>query len=98
MEIMRWAQAWANREADGDPARRADDELQSCLPDREGTRDHSGDRDAVSHDARSVVDEALAFQDRNDAAGYAEALGYRGSGDGVGGGDDRPQDESRCPR
>src|SRR5215204_3842045 len=87
-----------DREADSDPACPADDELQACIPYREGARDHRGDRDAVSYDARSVVDEALAFQDGNYAAGHPEALGDRGGGDGVGGGDDRPQDEGRCPR
>ncbi len=72
-----------HREADCYPAGRSDDELQACLPDREGAGDHSGDGDSVSDDARSVVDEALALQDRDYAAGHAEALGDRGGGDGV---------------
>src|SRR5687768_10427018 len=66
-------------------------------PVTKGAGDNSGDRDAVSDYTRGVVDEALAFQDRNDAAGHAEALGDRGGGDGVGGGDDGPEYESRAP-
>ena len=88
----------ADREADGDPANGPDDELQAGLPDREHPCNHGGDGDAVGDDARRVVDQALALQDRDNAAGDAEALGDRGRGDGVGGGDDRPEDEGRRPR
>src|ERR1700743_2790968 len=44
-----------------------------------------------SQQSAGVVDQAFAFQNIDNAPGQPEALGNRGSGDGVGGGENRSQ-------
>ena len=88
--------------ADGEPERRAADagveELGAGLPGGEAAGEHGGDRDLVGDQRGRVVDQRLALDDRHDPAGDADAARDRGGGDGVGGGDDRAEDEGGGPR
>ena len=65
--------------------------VQPRLPEGEYARRHCRRRDALGDYAGGVVDEALAFEDGDDAAWHAEALGDGRGGYGVGGGDDSAQ-------
>ena len=86
------------REPHGHPADGAYDELQVCLPQRERPRRYGSHAYPVGDDASCVVDEALAFEDRHYAPGYAEALGDRSRSYGVCGGDYGAENEGRSPR
>ena len=59
--------------------------------------DHEGCGELKSEQAGGVVDEALAFEDVDDAAGQPDAPGDGSGGDGVGGGDDGAEHESEAP-
>src|SRR6266478_3361605 len=73
-------------------------EAQSALRDGRGAAlDDHGDGEFESEEAGGIVDEAFAFEDVHDPLRQAEALGDGGGGDGVGGGDDRAQDEAESP-
>ena len=56
-----------------------------------------GGGELKSEQAGSVVDEALAFEDVDDAGGQSDATGDGGSGDGVGGGDHGAEGEAEAP-
>ena len=56
-----------------------------------------GDRDAVEHEARAVVDQALALDDRHELARHAQPARDRRRRDRVGGRDDRAEHEGARP-
>ena len=56
-----------------------------------------GGGELKSEQAGGVVDEALAFEDVDDAAGQPDAPGDGGGGDGVGGGDDGAEHQAEAP-
>ena len=59
--------------------------------------DDDGDGELQGEEASGVVDQALAFEHVNDAAGKPDALGDGGCGNGVGRRDDCSQDEAEPP-
>jgi hypothetical protein len=86
-----------DREADGDPAGRAEHELQPGLRQRERAADRA-DRHAVDHQRSAVVDQALALDDRVQAAREPEPPADLDRGQRVRRRDDRPEREGRRPR
>jgi hypothetical protein len=86
-----------HRQADGDAPDGHHHELQARPPDGKGGPGRHAGRDPVSHDARRVVDEALALEQRDDPARHPEPLRDGGRGYGVGGGDDSPEHEGAHP-
>src|SRR4029079_6366732 len=63
----------SDEEAEGDSATSCDQEQATRVEGREGAADHRRDGNAVEHESRAVVDEALAFDDRHEAARHAES-------------------------
>jgi hypothetical protein len=59
--------------------------------------DDHGDGEFEGEEACGVVDEAFAFEDVDNRLREADALGYRGGGDGIGGGDDSAECETETP-
>ncbi len=66
--------------------------------DREAVRDGGANRKAVDQERTGVVQQALAFEDRQDAMRRAKLTEHRGRGRGIGWGDDRTQRDRRRPR
>ena len=69
----------ADGQADQHAGDRAEHELEPGLQQREAAADGGRDRDAVGDERRAVVDEALALDDRDDAARHAPAGARRSS-------------------
>ena len=67
------------------------------MPSEKPTGHGGDDRGPVGHQRRRIVDEALALEDRHDAARDAEPLEDRRRRYGIGWGDDRPEGERGCP-
>jgi hypothetical protein len=60
------------------------------------THDH-GDAELEREQAAGIVDQALAFENVDDALGQSDAVGDGGGGDGVGRSDNRSEDEAESP-
>src|SRR5206468_11615703 len=88
----------AHREADGDAARRRDDEEPARVDEREGSGDDRKDRDAVEHETGAVVHETLALDDRDKLPRDSQPLRDRRRSDRGGGRDDRAEHEGALPR
>ena len=87
----------ADADADRDPADRADDELAARLQQAEAAGDDGRHRELVGDEGGAVVDQALALDDRDDPVRDAQLAADRGRRDGIGGRDDRAEDERRRP-
>ena len=88
----------AEHETDRDPAEHGPDEVARRVQERERARDHGHGREPEEDERGSVVDEALALDDRDRAARNAEAAGDRRRGERVGRRDDRAEHEAHGPR
>ena len=73
------------------------DEVPRGVPERERPGDRGGDSRLVEHERETVVDEALALDDRDDAARHADPADDLGRGERVGGRDDRAERERARP-
>ena len=87
----------ADDDADRDAAENDDDELTARLEEAEGPGDDSGDGELVGDERGAVIDQRLAFDDRDDPPRDPEAAGDGRGRDGVGRRDDRPEHERRRP-
>ena len=87
----------ADGEADGDAGNDAVDELEPCVPDGEAAAHDGDDRESIGDQCGSVVDEALAFDDRDQPARNPEPARDRCRGNRIGRGDDGPQHERSAP-
>ena len=87
----------ADGEPDQDPADGAQQQLAGGLDERERSGDGGGDGRPVEDERRRVVDERLAFHDRDAAPRGAEPARDRRGRDRVGRRDDRAEDERRSP-
>ena len=89
----------AEGEADGDAAGDHDAGTPATPgSDREVARHDRGARELQEDEARRVVHEALALENRHDLPREAHALGDGRRGDGVRRRDDGAEDEGRGPR
>ncbi len=87
----------ADSEADADPADDVQDEGPGRFPEREGPADDGDDGELVGDERRAVVHEALALDERDEAARQAEPLRDRRRGRRIGRRDDRSEDEGAPP-
>ena len=87
----------ADRDADRDAAKGADDELAARLHQAEAPGDHGGHGEPVGDQRRSVVDQGLALDDRHDPPRHAKPASDRGCRDRIGRRDDRSQHERLGP-
>ena len=83
-----------NDDADREPAEEHDEERAARVDERERAGGRRGDREAIDHESGRVVHQALALEDRHDAARHAHALEDGGRGDRVG----RRHDGAECER
>ena len=87
----------ADDQADRDPSDDAPHEPPGRLPDRERSRDHRRHRDAVQDERRSVVHEALAFDDGDGAPRHSQPAHDRGGRERIGRRNHCAEDEGRAP-
>ncbi len=84
-------------EPDRDPAGGGQHEVQARVREREASADDRGDGDAEGDQRGCVVEQALALDDADLAAGRVEPAHDHRAGERVGGGDDRPEHERDLP-
>ncbi len=87
----------AGDQPDRDPRRRQPGEAARRRPGAEAAGQRRRHGEAVEHEARGVVDEALALQDRDHPAGQGDPGQHRLGGDRVGGRHDGAQREAGRP-
>ena len=92
-EVAQAADPVRHGEPDRKAAHRQDPEIQRHGPDRERAGRDGAQGELERDEARRVVHQALAVQDRGHARGHPQALGHRADGDGVGRRDDGAQGE-----
>ena len=88
----------ADREADGDPAGDAEDEVPGSGRERKAAGHDGEHRVAVRDERGAVVDQALPLDEAADPTGEPEALRDRSGGRGVRRRDDRAENERHRPR
>ena len=88
----------ADPEPDRDPAGDVQDDPARRVEQRERSADGRADRGLVEHERGSVVDEALALDDRDDPPRRAQARRDLGRRERVGRRHDRPEREGDGPR
>jgi hypothetical protein len=85
-------------QADRDPARRAQNEPQARLAQREAAANRGGHRHLVGHERRGVVEQALALDPAHEPAREADATHDQRACQRIGGRHHRAQHERRRPR
>ncbi len=81
----------ADDETDHDSTDADDEKLHAGVRQRKRTGQHCRHGETIGDQRRRVVDQAFAFQNRDDAARDVQALGDRRGGDGVGRRNNRAQ-------
>ena len=96
--LRTWRTIQPDDEPDDDSTDRGEQEEPTGVHGRERAGHDRRDGNAVQHETRAVVHEALALDDQHELARDTEAAGDRGRGDRVGRRDDGAEDEGRRPR